>query len=202
MRGALGPVNSSHDLLRKLRRVVSKRTQLLDHVRIGCGDRVGPGGVRVEAITATFSQDGFGHDRTGRVVGAQKQHVEGGGHPLVLLRQRGEKPRQVPAEFGTAAAAGFGEEAEQLPHPGHACGMHDLSAVAGGMGEARAFQRCEVEGQGRGRDTQAAGDVAGREAVWAFAHQQAQEVEPCLLRQGGEGRSGFCRFHISSIIEI
>src|ERR1051326_4843569 len=47
-----------------------------------------------------------------------------------------------------------------------------------------------------------ASDIAGRETVGTFAYEQAHEIKPRLLRQGGEGRGSFRRFHISKVIEI
>ena len=73
-----------------------------------------------------------------------------------------------------------------------------LAALAGGMGQAGAFQRRQMKGGRGGRQPKARSEVAGSEAVRALCQQQAQDGQPGIDRQGREGGAGLGHFHISS----
>ena len=106
------------------------------------------------------------------------------------------------AEFGAAGAAGFGEEGEELADAGDADGMDDLAALAGGLGQAGAFEGGEVEGGGGGGEGEAGGDVSGGQAGGAGFHEQTDEAQPGFDGEGGEGGGGFRGFHVSSMAEM
>ena len=169
--------------------VVAEGAQLRDHLGIRPGDGIGPGGPGTEPVAAEFLQDRLGHDRAGRVVRAQEQHVERRGHAWGLLGQWGKQARDVAAQFGTAAAAGLGQEAEQLPQPGEAHGMDDLPALAGGLRQAGALERGQMERRGGGRKAEPGHEISGRQPIGPLCHEQAQQVEPCIHRQSGEDGS-------------
>ena len=89
--------------------------------------------------------------------------LKAGGHALILFRPWGKEAREIAAQFGAAAAAGFGEKAEQLPQADDARGMNDLPPLTGRLRETRALQRREMKRGGRGGQAEAAREIARRQ---------------------------------------
>ncbi len=114
----------------------------------------------------------------------------------------GEAGGDVAAQFGPAAAAGLGQEAEQLPQAREPHGVDDLPALAGGLRQAGALERGEMEREGRGGHCEPRRDVTRRKAGGALRDQQAHQVEPGFLRQCREGGGGLRCFHVSSLTEM
>ena len=71
--------------------------------------------------------------------------LKAGVMPLSSWGAGGSRLSDVAAQFGPAAAAGLGQEGEQLPQAREAHGMDDLAALAGGLGQARALECGEME---------------------------------------------------------
>jgi len=59
-----------------------------------------------------------------------------------------------------------------------------------------------MKGECVGRELQRARDLARRQALRPGLHQQAEHVEPIILRECGKGRDSVFCFHISTNIEI
>ena len=60
----------------------------------------------------------------------------------------------------------------------------------------------EVEGQRIGGQAQALGDLAGGKAFGAGLDEEAEDVEPGFLGEGGKGGYGVWFFHSSMVLEI
>ena len=108
---------------------------------------------------------------------------------------------QVAAARRIAVAAGIGEEGQQGAQAIDLRGVDQAAPLPGRCDQRGLVQRAEVEGQRRGRHAEPRGDVTGGESARPGREQDAQQIEARLLAQGGEGESGGCRFHNSTIIE-
>ena len=106
------------------------------------------------------------------------------------------------AQLGLAAAAVFGEVAEQVVHGLVARRVDQRAALAGDADEAGMTQTVEMKRQRVGGDADRGRHLSGRHAVRPRLHQQTVNVEPILLCQRGQGRNGIYLFHISTIIEM
>lgn len=63
-------------------------------------------------------------------------------------------------------------------------------------------QGLDVKRQCAGRDPEAVGDLTGCQALRTGLYEQAEHVEPTVLREGGKGTDGAFGVHVSRIIEI
>ena len=133
-------------------------------------------------------------------MGAEKQHIEGGGHAFRLLGQR--RNVRCKAKLGMAAATGLGEKPHELLQTRDADGVRDLPALPGGLCEARAFERGEMKRKGRVRHVELRGKIAGRGTDRPRRQQQAQKLEPLFLGKGAERRRRFASIHHSIIPEF
>ena len=98
----------------------------------------------------------------------------------------GSKPREIAAKFGATAAAGLGQEAEQVSQPGEPDGIDDLPALPRRLDEPGPFQCRQVKRQARRRRAQSRRQFSGRHAGGAGRRQQAHQVEPFRLGERRE----------------
>jgi hypothetical protein len=95
-----------------------------------------------------------------------------------------------------AAAAVLGQERQERAHALDVDRIEDAPFVARRGGEAGALELGEMRRQGRWRNLQPLGDLAGRQADRALAHQQAEHLEPGGVGECCERLEGIYGFHM------
>ena len=144
---------------------MAKRSSFSRTSGIGLRRRIGPCRVGAERSAADLLEDGLRHDRARRIARAQKQHVERWGHRASLLGDAGQQAGDVAAELRMAAAAGLGQEGDEVAQRRKADGMDDMAALPRGLGQTRPFQRTEVEGGSGAGMPEPSGDLPCGQAV-------------------------------------
>jgi len=92
--------------------------------------------------------------------------------------------RQRHADFGAALAAVLDEVGEQLLDRGVIRRVNDRAALPAGPDQACLCQNMQAGRQGVGRRAQPAGQLAGGQTARPGAHEQAEDFQPSVLRQG------------------
>ncbi len=132
----------------------------------------------------------------GRQIGHADVHVE----TLHDCDSRGVASRRRPARI--AAAAVFGEEADQVVHGFVAGGVDDRPSDLPAVGETGPVQFLQMEGKRRGRHIQQHGDLPGGHALRAGLDQCAEHRQTGRMREGCQRFDDLRRFHISNVVEI
>ena len=113
------------------RHVVADRAQLVQHLGHRCVGRIRARRIGVEAFAGKAVEDCLGHDRPGRIAGAQKQHIERWRHRAGLSSGRGGRSSErSPQSSGRAAATRLGQKDQQLAQRDDAHRVDDLSALS------------------------------------------------------------------------
>lgn len=94
-----------------------------------------------------------------------------------------------------AAAAVLGQERQQAAHPLDVDRVEDPPLVAPRGRQSGTLELGQMRRQGRGRDGQPLGDLPGRQADCALADQEAEDLEPGRVRQGGKRLQGVRGLH-------
>src|SRR5665809_90106 len=101
-----------------------------------------------------------------------------------------------------AAAAILEQERQELAGPVQIDRVDDRAALFARGYEPRAGEDGEVGGHGVARHVKLPRDVARRRAGRSCPDEQAEHLEPALLRQGAESTDRSRNFHMSRIIDI
>ena len=191
-RGASGPANSVQDLL--CRPETSWPTARSFSSTSGIGAAAGASPPNRRGIVAAEAvEDRLGHDRARRIAGAQKQHVEGRRHRLALLGNRRQQAREIAAQLRPAAAAGLGQEGEQLAQSGDPHRVDDLPALPGRADQPRPFKAAarwkdvvEAGISQRRREISRAGNPLGPQPI-----SRRRTSQPAFLAERAKNRGGF-----------
>ena len=98
-------------------------------------------------------------------------------------------------------AAVLDQESEQRADALQLDGINDAPLVAARAEETGALELGEVRGHGRGRDTEAQGDLARGQADRPLTHEQPEDAQPMLLGQSGQCLDRCFFLHVSDIAE-
>jgi hypothetical protein len=79
-----------------------------------------------------------------------------------------------------------GEVSEQIVHRFEVCAVDDRAAFAARGNQAGEAELIQMEGEGGRRLAEALAEFAGGQSGRAFLHQQAENIEPRILRQRAE----------------
>jgi hypothetical protein len=109
---------------------------------------------------------------------------------------------RIAADLRVAAAAFLGQVGQERAHALEVDRVDDAALVTRGGGEAGALELGEVRREGGRRYLQPLGDLPGRQADRALAHQQAEHLEPGGVRECCERLKGIHGFHAPSISMI
>ncbi len=160
---------------------MAKCLELRDHGRHGRARRMRAGRIGVEFFSADLFQDRLRHQRACRVVGAQKQDIERGGHRFFLRKVVGEQAVEIAAQFRASTATGFGEKTEQRAQAEKAHRVDHMASAARGLNEMSLFERGEMERKCRGGLAKRVSDLTCCHAGRPTCRQKAHQIEACFL---------------------
>jgi hypothetical protein len=102
----------------------------------------------------------------------------------------------------SAAAAVFGQKAEQRGHGFELRGVDHGAAIAADGDKPSGSKPIKVEGQGIRSEIERGGYGASGHSLGSGLYEQAEHIEPIILSESGKCRDCFGLFHISTNMEI